>query len=272
MVLHSPNPDPLRSDPLSPEPRILERSEHPISRRFIDKNALKVLYRLHNAGLQGLPGRGERARPDDGPHAQGLRRGHQRPPQRGAAPVLELADHRPAVPAGARLLPRRRRRRGLDLPPRSRPGRAAGRAGRAADHQRQRLRHPPAGRLPPRLHHQRPVLQRRRLLGDRPRAGGSRTWSSSSCGRSATPTCASRKTPCACCAPASSPGGWASASRPAPRRRSTARRKELDEGLAGPRDRGDRPAPALRARRARPCSGCSSSASWKCCCPRPTPC
>jgi poly(A) polymerase len=32
------------------EPRILERSEHAISRREIDKNAVKVLYRLHNAG------------------------------------------------------------------------------------------------------------------------------------------------------------------------------------------------------------------------------
>ena len=32
------------------EPRILERSEHAISRRDIDKNAVKVLYRLHNAG------------------------------------------------------------------------------------------------------------------------------------------------------------------------------------------------------------------------------
>jgi poly(A) polymerase len=32
------------------EPRILERSQHPISRRDIDKNAVKVLYRLHSAG------------------------------------------------------------------------------------------------------------------------------------------------------------------------------------------------------------------------------
>ena len=32
------------------EPRILERSEHPISRRDIDKNAVKVLYRLNSAG------------------------------------------------------------------------------------------------------------------------------------------------------------------------------------------------------------------------------
>jgi len=32
------------------EPRILARSEHPISRRDIDKNALKFLYRLNHAG------------------------------------------------------------------------------------------------------------------------------------------------------------------------------------------------------------------------------
>lgn len=32
------------------EPRALPRSDHSISRRGIDKNALKVLYRLHNAG------------------------------------------------------------------------------------------------------------------------------------------------------------------------------------------------------------------------------
>src|SRR4030095_8539805 len=34
------------------EPRILQRSEHPISRKAIDKNAVKVLYRLHNAGYK----------------------------------------------------------------------------------------------------------------------------------------------------------------------------------------------------------------------------
>src|SRR3954470_21243928 len=32
------------------DPPTLPRSEPPISRRDIDKNALKVLYRLHNAG------------------------------------------------------------------------------------------------------------------------------------------------------------------------------------------------------------------------------
>lgn len=34
------------------EPRILPRSEHPISRKDIDPNALKVLYRLHHAGYK----------------------------------------------------------------------------------------------------------------------------------------------------------------------------------------------------------------------------
>lgn len=38
------------SDNSEDEPRLLPRSDHPISRRDIDKNALKVLYRLHNAG------------------------------------------------------------------------------------------------------------------------------------------------------------------------------------------------------------------------------
>src|SRR4051794_36931116 len=38
------------SDNIEVEPRILARSEHPISRRDIDKNALKVLYRLNNSG------------------------------------------------------------------------------------------------------------------------------------------------------------------------------------------------------------------------------
>ena len=34
------------------EPRIVPRSEHPISRRDISANAVKVLYRLHNAGYK----------------------------------------------------------------------------------------------------------------------------------------------------------------------------------------------------------------------------
>ncbi|HEX7186441.1 MAG TPA: polynucleotide adenylyltransferase PcnB [Thermoanaerobaculia bacterium] len=40
------------SDANELEPRIVARSEHPISRRDINPNALKVLYRLHNAGYK----------------------------------------------------------------------------------------------------------------------------------------------------------------------------------------------------------------------------
>ncbi len=54
MVLEDPYNRPVNAQPVSAqadvEPRILERSDHPISRRDIDKNAVKVLYRLHNAG------------------------------------------------------------------------------------------------------------------------------------------------------------------------------------------------------------------------------
>src|SRR3954468_7259766 len=49
MPVHDPYNRPV-SENVEGEPRILPRSEHPISRRDIDKNALKVLYRLHNAG------------------------------------------------------------------------------------------------------------------------------------------------------------------------------------------------------------------------------
>jgi poly(A) polymerase len=36
-----------------PEPRILPRPEHPVSRKSISENTLKVLYRLHNQGYKG---------------------------------------------------------------------------------------------------------------------------------------------------------------------------------------------------------------------------
>lgn len=35
-------------------PHILSRAEHPISRKNIDTNAVKVLYRLHRSGYRGL--------------------------------------------------------------------------------------------------------------------------------------------------------------------------------------------------------------------------
>jgi len=43
----------MRFDPLEaalPQPRIIPRPEHPVSRKDLDLEALKVLYRLHHAG------------------------------------------------------------------------------------------------------------------------------------------------------------------------------------------------------------------------------
>jgi hypothetical protein len=76
------------------EPLIVPRAEHSLSRRDIDPDALKVLYRLkqhhHHAYLVGgsvrdlLLGR----RPKD------LRHRHLGPPLRGQEAVPELLDHR----------------------------------------------------------------------------------------------------------------------------------------------------------------------------------
>ena len=44
--------NPLTS--LHPEPRIYTRSEHPVSRKYISENALKVLYRLDKAGFKAF--------------------------------------------------------------------------------------------------------------------------------------------------------------------------------------------------------------------------
>lgn len=49
MILEAPKNRPVSAN-AEGEPRILPRSGHPISRREIDKNAVKVLYRLHHAG------------------------------------------------------------------------------------------------------------------------------------------------------------------------------------------------------------------------------
>ncbi|MEA2599020.1 MAG: poly(A) polymerase [Acidobacteriota bacterium] len=49
MVLEDPYNRPVSAQ-ADVEPRTLQRSDHPISRRDVDKNAVKVLYRLHNAG------------------------------------------------------------------------------------------------------------------------------------------------------------------------------------------------------------------------------
>jgi len=51
MTLPYTQADQPATDETAPLPRVLERPEHPISRREIDRNALKVLYRLHGAGF-----------------------------------------------------------------------------------------------------------------------------------------------------------------------------------------------------------------------------
>ena len=90
------------------EPRIIPRAEHPISRRDIDPDALKVLYRLrqfdHIAYLVGgsvrdlLLGR----RPKD------FDIGTSAHPVSGQEALSQLLDHRPALPARARQVRARR--------------------------------------------------------------------------------------------------------------------------------------------------------------------
>ena len=149
----------------------------PISRRDIDPDALKVLYRLrqfdHIAYLVGgsvrdlLLGR----RPKD------FDIGTSAHPVSGQEAVPELLDHRPPVPPGAREV-RPEGDRGRDVPPAGRArrgGRAGRRAGagsddagrRAPDPPRQHVRHAGRGRVPPRLHDQRAVLRHRDVLDHR---------------------------------------------------------------------------------------------------------
>ena len=119
-------------------PVIVPRAEHAISRKHIDPDALKVLYRLHQnnyaAYLVGgsvrdlLLGR----RPKD------FDIGTVGAPVPGQAAVPELLDHRPALPPGARPL-RHEDDRGRDLPPAG-DGRGAGRAPTSPAHGGERRR------------------------------------------------------------------------------------------------------------------------------------
>ena len=98
------------------EPSILERSQHPISRRDIDPNVLKVLYRLavanHSAYLVGgsvrdlMMGR----RPKDFDVATSAH------PQEVRDTFPQFAHDWPAFPAGPRLF-RPAKYRSRDLPP-----------------------------------------------------------------------------------------------------------------------------------------------------------
>ena len=159
------------------EPRIVPREEHPISRRDIDPDALKVLYRLQAVRLHRVSGRRQRARPAPRPPPEGLRHRHLGASLSGQEAVPELLDHRPALPARAREV-RTEGDRGRHVPPagRGRRGSRAGRraragsdhAGRRASHpSRQHVRHAGRGRVPPRLHDQRAVLRHRQLLDHR---------------------------------------------------------------------------------------------------------
>ena len=130
----------------APVPRILPRSEHPISRELIDKNALKVLVPPAPGRLPGLPGGRQRARPDAGPQAQGLRRRHRAPGRTRSAGCSAT----PASSAGASgwctsssptARSSRSRPSGAPRRPASPARSGAGAPGRPADHQRQRLRH-----------------------------------------------------------------------------------------------------------------------------------
>ena len=163
------------------EPRVIPRAEHTISRRDIDPDALKVLYRLrqsdHIAYLVGgsvrdlLLGR----RPKD------FDIGTSAHPVPGQEAVPQLLDHRPPLPARAREV-RHEGDRGGDVPP---PGsarrgdrartacpapepRSTRREARRTLHpSRQHVRHARRGRVPPRLHDQRALLRHRDLLDHR---------------------------------------------------------------------------------------------------------
>ena len=78
---------------------------HSLSRRSVDPNALKVLYRLERSGFEScLVGGSVRdlllgREPKDFDVATDAR------PERGAPALPQLADHRAALPSGPRLLP-----------------------------------------------------------------------------------------------------------------------------------------------------------------------
>ena len=97
------------------EPRIVPRAEHPLSRRDIDPDALKVLYRLrqvdHIAYLVGGSVRDLLL----GRRPEGLRHRHVGASVSGQEAVPELLDHRPALPPGARQV-RHEGDRGRDVP------------------------------------------------------------------------------------------------------------------------------------------------------------
>ena len=107
------------------EPVIVPRAEHPISRRDIDPDALKVLYRLHESGYTAYLVGGSVRDLLLEPAAEGLRHRHVGASLSDQEAVPELLDHRPALPPGARALrPQDDRGRHVPAPHRRRVPRA----------------------------------------------------------------------------------------------------------------------------------------------------
>ena len=150
-------------------PRILPRPEHTVSRKDIDPDALKVLYRLKNHGFVAyLVGGGVRdlllgRKPKD------FDIGTDAHPQQ----VKKLFRNCFIVGRRFRLCHVRFGRKVVEVSTFRRAGRARG--GRHAHPPRQHVRHAGGGRLPPRLHGERALLRHRDLLGDRLRGAASRT-------------------------------------------------------------------------------------------------
>ena len=96
-------------------PRILERSEHPLSRKLISASAVKVLYRLHNGGYRGylVGGSVRDLLLDRRPKDFDVR--DRRPPEPDPSSFPQCPHHRAPFPSRPRHLPRWRHR-GRDLP------------------------------------------------------------------------------------------------------------------------------------------------------------
>ena len=152
---------PVEYSPGNVAPRILSRAEHNVSRKNIDDDALKVLYRLKNHGFVAyLVGGGVRdllleRQPKD------FDIGTSAHPQQ----VKKLFRNCFIVGRRFRLCHVRFGRKVVEVSTFRRQ--APRRGGRHADPPRQHLRHAGGGRLPPRLHGERALLRHRDLLGDR---------------------------------------------------------------------------------------------------------
>ena len=170
-----------------PAPVIIPRAEHALSRRDVDPDALKVLYRLHQAGyIAYLVGGSVRdlllgRKPKDfdigtSAHPYQIKRLFRNcwiigrrfrlAHVKFGTKVIEVATFRRQVPpdadpagADASQVPEPRLSAHAD--------RAGRRTARAPDSPRQHVRHARGGCVPARLHRQRALLRHRDLLGHR---------------------------------------------------------------------------------------------------------